>query len=639
MARMRWRVRLRSWFDATMDRGTPALVAWLGLASALLIAVVTALALLLTPVEDEVEGGWPSVVWMSLLRTLDPGTMGGDSYDAVLLGLMLAVTIGGIFIVSALIGVLTTGLEARISELRKGRSPVIARRHTVLLGWSDQVFTIVAELVKANQANRPARVVILADQDKIDMQDQIRTRVGDTGRLRVTCRSGSPLKGIDLELVSLDTARWVIVLSPSTEHADIDVIKALLLLRHRRWPDPRPHVVAAIQESRNMPAARLAAGPHGELVDADDITVRLVVQSHRQTGLSTVYTDLLDFAGNEIYLRAEPRLTGRSCGDALHAYRLGCPIGIRRPDGTVALNPPSDTPIAGTDQIIVLAEDDTLIRLTTTPPTIMAEAIATVAHREPVQDRTLLIGWNSRDRRSSTCSTNSRHADRWPRSPHRCRPPACYRVGAATSPSPPAVRADQPTVAGQSRLGRLSAPGRARRRPPGPGPGRRPYLGHSAAPARHRDRLRRPVRDRHRGQRRRQPGDRSDHQGRRLHRQQQTDQPAAHPVGREPPHTAHPGRAVRPGRRGDPASPGHRVRCCRDAGHVRTVVESARRRGETAIGYRLQHRSDQPPSYGVVINPPKTHLVSFDAADSVILVGDDAPPAPIQAPADAATAP
>jgi hypothetical protein len=61
-----------------------------------------------------------------------------------------------------------------------------------------------------------------------------------------------------------------------------------------------------------------------------------------------------------------------------------------------------------------------------------------------------------------------------------------------------------------------------------------------------------------------------------------------------------------------------------------TVVESARRRGETAIGYRLQHRSDQPPAYGVVINPPKTDLVSFDAADGIIVVGDDAPPAPVR---------
>ncbi len=55
------------------------------------------------------------------------------------------------------------------------------------------------------------------------------------------------------------------------------------------------------------------------------------------------------------------------------------------------------------------------------------------------------------------------------------------------------------------------------------------------------------------------------------------------------------------------------------------MIESARRRGETAIGYRLHRNSDQPPSYGVVINPAKTQLITFEAHDSVIVLGEDAP--------------
>lgn len=43
-----------------------------------------------------------------------------------------------------------------------------------------------------------SRVVILTDRDKVDMEDQIRARVGNTGRTRVTCRSGSPLKRSDI---------------------------------------------------------------------------------------------------------------------------------------------------------------------------------------------------------------------------------------------------------------------------------------------------------------------------------------------------------------------------------------------------------------------------------------------------------
>ncbi|MEV0974546.1 CASTOR/POLLUX-related putative ion channel [Microtetraspora glauca] len=394
--RVRLRTRLRYWFDGTMDRGTPALIGWLGLASVALIAVVTILVVLLTNEDAELNDGWIGVAWMSLLRTLDPGTMGGDTGNPVFLGLMLTVTVGGIFIVSALIGVLTTGLETRIEQLRKGRSQLVERGHTIILGWSEQVFTVIGELVKANQSARRSCVVILADRDKVGMEDQIRMRVPDTGHTRVICRSGNPLKRADLELVSPQTAKSIMVLPPQGEDADIDVIKVLLLLNNRPWTGARPHIVAAVQDSENLAAARLAAGESALVIDADDITVRMVVQSHRQAGLSTVCTDLLDFAGNEIYFRPEPALAGSTYGEALGAYELGVPIGVHKADGPVLVNPPQDTSIAAGDSMIVVAEDDLLIRLAADRPPIIEEVITTAPERKPVPDRTLLIGWNAR---------------------------------------------------------------------------------------------------------------------------------------------------------------------------------------------------------------------------------------------------
>lgn len=100
-----------------------------------------------------------------------PGLEGGDQGGLVFLALMLAVTLGGIFIVSSLIGVITTGLENKIAVLRKGRSRIVERDHTVVLGWSEQIFTVVSELVQANQSNRRSCVAILADKDKAEMDD------------------------------------------------------------------------------------------------------------------------------------------------------------------------------------------------------------------------------------------------------------------------------------------------------------------------------------------------------------------------------------------------------------------------------------------------------------------------------------
>jgi len=393
---MRLRDRLRYWFDGTMDRGTPALIGWLGLASLALIAVVSTLVVSFSHEDTRKSGGWSGVVWMSLLRTLDPGTMGGDEGRPLFLVLMLTVTIGGIFIVSALIGVLTTGLENRIQMLRKGRSRLIERGHTIVLGWSDQVFTVIAELVEANQSARRSCVVILADHDKVDMEDQIRDRIPATGRTRVICRSGSPLERRDLELVSPDTAKSIMVLPPVGDDTDTDVIKVLLLLNSRKWKGTRPNVVAAVESSDNLPAARLAAGTNALIIDADDIAVRLIAQAHRQSGLSSVFNELLSFEGNEFYFHEQPALAGSTYADTLAHYALGMASGLRRGDGEVLLNPPMDTVVRADDQLLVMAEDDLLIRPAETRPEIVPSAITTAPGRPPVPDRTLVIGWNSR---------------------------------------------------------------------------------------------------------------------------------------------------------------------------------------------------------------------------------------------------
>jgi hypothetical protein len=55
-----------------------------------------------------------------------------------------------------------------------------------------------------------------------------------------------------------------------------------------------------------------------------------------------------------------------------------------------------------------------------------------------------------------------------------------------------------------------------------------------------------------------------------------------------------------------------------------TVVEAARRRGETAIGYRLISESkDAGKSYGVHTNPLKSKEVVFAPEDKVIVIAEE----------------
>jgi voltage-gated potassium channel Kch len=341
--------------------------------------------------------GIGEAVWESLMRTLDPGTMGDDEGFGFRV-VMLIVTIGGIFIVSALIGVLNTGLEEQLERLRKGRSRVLESGHTLILGWSSQIFTILSELMIANENQKDARIVVLAKQDKVGMEEQIRERVEETGSTRVIVRSGNPIDLNDLELGSPHTARSIIVLPPENDDPDTYVIKTILALTNNPNRQEEPyHIVTQIRSHKNIPVVRMVGAK--DLVFpllTGDLIARVVAQTSRQSGLSVVYTELLNFGGDEIYFTQEPNLSGKTFGEALLAYEDSTVMGLRKVDGSILLNPPMETRIEPGDQLFALSEDDDTIHLSGLTNIPIEESLirSGVKAKKRDSERTLLIGWN-----------------------------------------------------------------------------------------------------------------------------------------------------------------------------------------------------------------------------------------------------
>lgn len=91
------RKKLRYKFDNLMAKGPAALIGWLGLLSILLV-ITAALILTVTGFQqdDSDSLSFVEAAWGSLMRTLDPGTMGGDTGWGFRI-VMLGVTLGGIF--------------------------------------------------------------------------------------------------------------------------------------------------------------------------------------------------------------------------------------------------------------------------------------------------------------------------------------------------------------------------------------------------------------------------------------------------------------------------------------------------------------------------------------------------------------
>jgi len=401
------RRHLRYRFDNLMSRGVLAQILLLAIVTALLV-VITAVAVFAfgeAPISGDEPESFGVMVWKSLMHAMDAGTLGNDSTSSwTFVTIMLFVTLGGIFVLSALIGVLNNGVGQLLDSLRRGRSVVIEKNHTVILGWTPKIHTLLSELVEANKNVRNACVVVLATRDKVAMDSDADETTGKA-RLRVVTRTGNPMSVDDLELVSLATSRAVIVLAPevnvdgspmAAHESDTVVLKTLLALA-KISPKHKLHVVAEIFDPRSERVARMVAGEHAALILATPLISRLLVQTGRQSGLSSVYTELLDFAGNEIYVRSEPKLAGSTFRDAVHRYGSSSLIGVLTLEGVTLVPPPFNRIFEPGDRVIAISEDDDTLVLDGSPPNFdETELVARRPTHVPQPDRTLVLGTGPR---------------------------------------------------------------------------------------------------------------------------------------------------------------------------------------------------------------------------------------------------
>jgi voltage-gated potassium channel Kch len=392
--------RLRYTFDNTLSRGPLALIGWLALATVIVVALAVLVDFAIGGLASDKGLGPTQVIWNFVFQALVPNPPGSFDNPWQFLVVMLVVTIISLLGVSLLIGLMSSGIENRVDRLRRGRSRVIEQGHSVILGWSEQVFTIVSELKVANENQQRTAIAILGDRDKVEMEEEIRHRVPPSKRTRVVARRGSPSQHADLNLVSPQTSRSIIILSDEEERPDAATIKTILAVTGAADRRPEPYnVVAVIRDPRNLEIARMVGGNEVELVLSGDVIAKIMAQTSRQRGLSMVYSELLDFAGDEIYFQAEPGLTGKTYGETLLAYEDSAVMGLHTADGAILLNPPMDTSIRAGDYIIAISEDDDTVRLRpagAAEPAIQEDAIVTGEPVEKKAERILILGWNWR---------------------------------------------------------------------------------------------------------------------------------------------------------------------------------------------------------------------------------------------------
>lgn len=393
-----WKAKLIYRLDCLFSNGTSAMILFLAVASISIIIVASIIAVVFHVAPQNSESlSFFEAFWASLMRTLDPGSMAGDDGWSFRI-LMLFVTLGGIFIISALIGVISNGLNGRLENLQRGRSFVVEENHTVILGWNEKVFTIIKELCIANQNKKDACIVIMGEIDTVSVIESISEKLPSKCATRIVCRNGSPIDQISLNLLNLNAAKSIIVISPQIDDPDAEVIKTCLaIIRNPNRHNKDFHIVAELREAKNLSVAKIVGGNEVEWVLSENIIAKMIAQTCFQPGLSTIFTDLMDFSGDEVYFYGHHGLVGKTFGETLHLFEKNAVLGILKSNESPILNPPMETIIEDEDKIFLLAEDDDQIFLSNfTKDLIDFGSIRNFNSFSDKPEKILILGWNSR---------------------------------------------------------------------------------------------------------------------------------------------------------------------------------------------------------------------------------------------------
>lgn len=342
-------------------------------------------------------------VYLTFLELTDPGNMVqdlGSSPWVKALAILAGLT--GIVMLSALIAFITTTLDQKIHALKRGRSKVIESGHTLILGWNEQrIVEILRELIMANESEKDACVVILADKDKEEIDDTLRLRIKDRKTTRIVTRSGAVSTLANLDMVSIENCKSIIVLAECEDTAGVEkkvasdakAIQTILATIGHGMEDGDFSVVVEIFNPTHREIVRESFPDHVVTVNTSDILAKLLVQTSRSVGLSVVYNEILSFDGCELYF-FQSEWGGAEFGTLGYRFPDGVPIGVRTADGRLMLNPEPAYRMQNGDEVLIVADDDSTIEFLEQPVAQPREFPLVDRQGEQRVERQLMIGWN-----------------------------------------------------------------------------------------------------------------------------------------------------------------------------------------------------------------------------------------------------
>jgi len=305
------------------------------------LIILTAAAIIALFIDDEFSSFIDAFANGSLKWMLAPNAILGIQNPDMLV-LAVIVLISGLIIFSGTIIALTTNsIKDYIQKKNSGAGKINLDNQIVVLNWNSKVPELVSDLLFVE--DKEVTVVILANIDKEVAEKQIVNAINKTKseqsivKMNVLVKHGDPLLMSDLNDVSIERAKAILVMNPDQHQAvyknmsksDLAVIKIILVLGSVKFIY-NPSIVVEIKHIESfdkiLTLSKVVKELHHHIIMPicfDKRLGQIIAQTLIENQIEDVYLALFSFQGSEVY--ALDHVSFKEC---LSEYSHAIPLSV-----------------------------------------------------------------------------------------------------------------------------------------------------------------------------------------------------------------------------------------------------------------------------------------------------------------------
>ena len=235
--------------------------------------------------------------------------------------LMLAVIvliIGMILFTGTIIALTTNAIKDYFQKKKSGSGKLLLEHQIVILNWNHKVPDLVADLIHLDEDE--IYIVILADIKKDEAEKLIVNAIKSLGQdiemshLNILVKQGNPLIKTDLEDISIDKARTILIMNidsdnqdKKTKTDDLNMIKTILNLGEIDF-EYHPPIVAEIKhiasKQKVLSLSKVVKSLHEHIIIPicfDRLLGYVIAQTIINPRIKDVYLSMFSFQDAEVY--------------------------------------------------------------------------------------------------------------------------------------------------------------------------------------------------------------------------------------------------------------------------------------------------------------------------------------------------